>query len=115
MVAVCGGSMTCSVRERWKEKGLLACAGQCYINHINCRVFPLVVFILLYVHSFHCKDYLVSRVRMEGLDPADVLVVDELQQILRREEVSALDKKLFQTAQQYRQELVQVCVYTARL
>ena len=65
-------------------------------------------FFLLYVHSFHYTDYLVSRIRSENLDPAEAFDTEELINVLTREELSPPKKRIFKSEIQYRLELIDV-------
>ena len=64
---------------------------------------------LLYVHSFHYTDYLVSRIWSENLDPAEAFDTEELTNVLTREGLTPPKKRIFKSELQYRLELINVC------
>lgn len=61
-----------------------------------------------HLHRSHYKEYLVSLINQNVIDPADILTVDELLAALRRDGVEVSGKRLDETDYEYQTRLRQV-------
>ena len=94
-------------RTQCQNKPLLGCCGLC---RYDTKIY-LIYTLIFYITRTHYKDYLVTRIKAAELDPVDMMSVEELKQLMEREELPEQPKGMFELGYFYRQRLKDVSYY----